>query len=84
MIYSAMQGLVWVKWAIGSYLLGERLPKHESGPVMTTEYEKDCTKKQKPRWTDNGILVYSSAFFLNSILAGIRGQWQYSLSKNED
>ena len=79
-------GLVCVKWAIGSYLLGERLPKHDSGPVMTTVYEEDPTKKpeRERKWTDKGILVYSSAFLLNAILAGVRGQWDYIASNNNN
>jgi len=81
-IYSALQGLVWVKWAIGSYLLGERLSKYDSGPITTAVY-KNKNGSRAPKWTDNGILVYSSAFLLNAILAGVRGKWDYVPKKNE-
>lgn len=76
-IYSALQVLVWVKWAAGSYLLGERLSKYDSGPIMTETLAASRAKQ----WTDNGILVYSSAFLLNAFLAGVRGKWDYT-SKN--
>jgi hypothetical protein len=68
-----------VKWAIGSYLLGERLPKYDSGPIMTDVYQN---KNPARKWTDNGILVYSSAFLLNAILAGVRGKWDYRGKNN--
>jgi hypothetical protein len=60
-VYSALQVLVWVKWGIGSYLLGEIHSNSNS------EYN----------WK-GGILVYSSAFFLNFILAAVRCKWKYS------
>lgn len=65
-LYSALHVLVWVKWVVGSYLLGEYPPEYES--------EIDY---------DNGILVYSSIFLLNAVLAGVRGSWKYSV-KLED
>nr|ADE77196.1 unknown [Picea sitchensis] len=72
-IYSAVQGLVWVKWGIGSYLLSEYSPEFDyrvsGSPLLANHYSF--------RWTDNGILVYSSAFLLNAILAGVRGKWDY-------
>lgn len=55
--------LVWIKWAVGSFLLGEYPPEYDS------EFDYG-----------NGILVYSSAFLLNSALAGARSNWQYSLT----
>lgn len=73
-IYSALQVLVWVKWAAGSYLLGEHLSKYDCGPIMTERLAASRPKK----WTDNGILVYSSAFLLNAFLAGVRGKWDYN------
>lgn len=92
-IYSALQILVWVKWAAGSYLLGERLSNSDSGPIMTTVYESkekldeskeklDKSKEKLHKWTDNGILVYSSAFLLNAFLAGVRGKWKYISKDN--
>lgn len=63
---SALHILVWVKWMVGSYLLGEYPPEYES------EFHYG-----------NGILVYSSVFLLSSVLAGIRGDWHYSLSMND-
>eukprot|EP01018_Ginkgo_biloba_P005379 Gb_27442 [translate_table: standard] len=56
-LYSALQGMVWVKWGFGSYLLGEYL-------------------EDESRWAESGILVYSSAFLLSAILAGVGGRWQ--------
>lgn len=56
-LYSALQGMVWVKWGFGSYLLGEYL-------------------EDESRWAEGGILVYSSAFLLNTILAGVGGKWE--------
>lgn len=77
-IYSALQVLVWVKWAAGSYLLGERLSKYDCGPIMTERLAASRGEK----WTDNGILVYSSAFLLNAFLAGVRGKWDYTSNNN--
>lgn len=65
-LYSALHVLVWVKWGVGSYLLGEYPPEYES--------EIDY---------DNGILVYSSLFLLNSVLAGVRVSWKYPLKLEE-
>nr|ABK24775.1 unknown [Picea sitchensis] len=65
-LYIALHVLVWVKWGVGSYLLGEYPPEYES------EFHYG-----------NGILVYSSVFLLSSVLAGIRGDWHYSLSMND-
>lgn len=65
-LYSALHVLVWVKWGVGSYLLGEYPPEYES--------EIDY---------DNGILVYSSLFLLNSVLAGVRVSWKYPLELEE-
>lgn len=76
-IYSALQVLIWVKWAAGSYLLGERLSNSDSGPIMTT-----VDKEKHHKWTDSGILVYSSAFLLNAFLAGVRGKWKYISKDN--
>lgn len=48
--------MVWIKWGIGSYMMGENV-----------EYSSE--------WAAGGkILVYSSAFFLNFILTGVRGK----------
>lgn len=76
-IYSALQGLVWVKWGIGSYLLGEYSPEHESG-VFRTSFHPDSLDEHS-MWIKGGILVYSSAFWLNSTLAGVRtrAKWEH-------
>lgn len=63
-VYSALQLLVWVKWAIGSYLLGVYSPDYDPG-----------YRGEQSKWVDNGTLVYSSAFLLNAVLAGVRGDW---------
>lgn len=60
-VYSGVQALVWVKWGIGSYLLGESSPAESN-----SEYN----------W-GSGVLVYSSAFLLNSGLAAVRCKWKY-------
>ena len=57
-VYGALQALIWIKWAIGSYMLG------------------DCNERVAR--TD---IRSSSAFMLNAVLAGVRGKWQYQLSK---
>lgn len=56
-LYVVLQGMVWVKWGFGCYLLGEYL-------------EDDST------WAESGLLVYSSAFLLSAILAGVGGKWE--------
>lgn len=62
-IYSVMQAMVWVKWGIGSYLIGEH----------SIEYYN-----YRRSWgSEGGVLVYSSAFLLNAILAGVRAKWRY-------
>eukprot|EP00253_Pinus_taeda_P018450 PITA_18450 len=60
-VYSVVQALVWVKWGIGSYLLGE----------LHSESNSEYNWKR-------GILVYSSSFFLNFMLAAVRCSWHYS------
>lgn len=67
--YSAIQVLVWVKWAFGSYFLG------------SYSYEKN---KALAAWAfdvsaGHGLMC-ASAFLLNAILAGVRGQWKYAQS----
>lgn len=61
-VYGALQALIWIKWAIGSYMLG------------------DCNErvafKDRPSFKP-GIIVYSTAFMLNAVLAGVRGKWEY-------
>jgi hypothetical protein len=68
-IYSALQTLVWVKWGVGSYLLGEYSPEYNTS---------------RRSWgNEGGILVYTSAFLLNAILAGVRGKWQYRIDADD-
>jgi len=74
-LYSALQILVWVKWGIGSYLLGEYPPEYDS----ESKEENGITVYYSSFLYDNGILVYSSAFLLNAILAGVRAHWQYQV-----
>lgn len=84
-VYSAMLGLVWVKWGIGSYLLGEFSPEFDS---RQGRWGVDGTivMSRGRRLTGNrfqsGTLVYSSAFLLNAILAGVRSKWQYVIKKD--
>jgi len=63
-VYSALQILVWVKWGVGCYLLGEYSPEH----VQTNADAYD-----NGGWVDVGAMVYSSSFMLNAVLAGVRG-----------
>jgi hypothetical protein len=80
-----MLGLVWVKWGIGSYLLGEFSPEFDS---RQGRWGVDGTivMSRGRRLTGNrfqsGTLVYSSAFLLNAILAGVRSKWQYVIKKD--
>jgi hypothetical protein len=74
-VYSALQGLVWVKWGIGSYLLGEYSPEYVHRPSRTTTMGSghETMAYSSGRWIDNGILVYSSAFLFNAVLSAVRG-----------
>jgi len=63
-VYGAVQGLVWVKWATGSYLLGQYIPRQRSPTA-------------RPHGS-TGMYMYSSSFFLNAILAGARAKWDFS------
>ena len=62
-VYGALQALIWIKWAIGSYMLG------------------DCNERVAGKGNrfsfQRGTIVYSSAFMLNAVLAGVRGKWAY-------
>jgi hypothetical protein len=51
--------LVWVKWTTGSY-------------ILTRGNSLEFFGKSPHGW---GNLVYSSAFFLNAVLAGVRYKW---------
>lgn len=67
--YSAIQVLVWVKWALGAYSLG------------TYSFDKD---EALATWAfdvsaGHGLMC-ASAFLLNAVLAGVRGKWKYSQS----
>lgn len=66
-VYSGMQVLVWVKWGIGSFLLGDKATEDEYGSPYFL-------------WTrKTGTWVYCSAFLLNAMLAGVRRKWVYSI-----
>jgi hypothetical protein len=69
-IYSAVHGLVWVKWSIGSYLLGQYSPDYEG--QYSPAYDKSAGW-----WTSRAMYMYSSAFMLNAVLTGVRAQWDY-------
>lgn len=71
-VYSALQGLVWVKWSIGCYLLRDYSPQYVCRPSVKNIVNGELVYSSG-RWVDNGTLVYSSAFLLNSVLAGVRG-----------
>lgn len=84
-VYSAMLGLVWIKWGIGSYLLGEfsqefDLRQGRWGPDGTGVVS--CAGRVTDNTFEGGTLVYSSAFLLNAILAGARSKWKYVLKEN--
>nr|ABK21800.1 unknown [Picea sitchensis] len=61
-IYGALQALVWLKWAAGSYILNFEKSREFLGETPHT-------------W---GVLVHSSAFMLNAVLAGVRCKWKLS------
>ena len=73
--YSALQALVWVKWGIGCYLLGEYSPEYVHRPSRSTMMRSgvESLAYSSARWIDNGILVYSSAFLFNALLSALRG-----------
>ena len=58
-VYGVFQILVWVKWAGGSY-------------ILTKKNSSEFFGINPHGW---GILLYSSAFFLNAVLAGVRCKW---------
>lgn len=62
-VYGAVQGLVWLKWGIGSYLLGQYIPRERDRPPRA--YGK------------TGMYMYASAFWLNATLAGARAKWEF-------
>eukprot|EP00253_Pinus_taeda_P024810 PITA_24810 len=78
-VYSVMQGIVWIKWGIGSYLLGEYVSEHESG-VFRTSFSYPYSFDEQSVWIKGGILVYSPAFWINSNLAAdrTRAKWEHS------
>jgi hypothetical protein len=70
-VYNAMQILVWVKWGIVSYIMDKflnELHSKECGWCI----DGNILGYSSCRWSsyrlENGILVYSSMFFLNAIL----------------
>lgn len=58
-LYGALQILIWLKWATGSYLLDEENSEAFYGRV--------------PHRTS--LIYYSSAFWINAVLAGVRCKW---------
>jgi len=74
-VYSALQVLVWVKWGIGCYVLGEYSPEyvHRPSRTITMDSGHKILAHSSGRWTDHGILVYSSAFLFNAVLSAVRG-----------
>lgn len=80
-LYGALQGLVWVKWGIGSVLLDEFLEAFDNRQQRTQRKIQPYLYGRGSRYRfESGILVYSSAFFLNAVLAGVRANWTYSPS----
>lgn len=84
-VYSALQGLVWLKWGFGSYFLGHYSPEYVPNRATKSKLGTDRTLKYSyarggefsPKWVDDsGTLVYSSAFLLNAVLAGVQGNWK--------
>jgi hypothetical protein len=68
--YSAIQLLVWVKWGLGSYLL--RVYSYDDYTTRLAPWAFDVS-------AGHGLMC-ASAFLLNAILVGVRGQWKYSQS----
>lgn len=68
-IYSALQALVWVKWGCGTSFLG----------AYSYDYDRIVVPWAYDVSAGHGLMC-ASAFFLNAILAGVRGQWKYSQS----
>lgn len=73
-IYSALQGLVWVKWAANNYVLSELVSKYDYDPIMCIVYETKRNAYSGEKWTYNVIFVYSFEFLLNAFLVGVPGQ----------
>lgn len=76
-VYGALQLLVWVKWGIGSSILGAYSPEYVS---TSSERHKDANgrlilKYSSAKWVDEGSLVYSSSFLLNAVMVGVMGDW---------
>jgi hypothetical protein len=79
-VYAALQGLVWVKWGIGSIILDEFMEEFDTRQQRTSNTIHPYPNGRGTRYRfESGILVYS-AFFLNAILAGVRANWTYSPS----
>lgn len=76
-VYGALQLLVWVKWGIGSSILGAYSPEYVSRPAKPIE-DKDgrvVLQYSSAKWVDQGTLVYSSSFLLNAVMVGVMGDW---------
>jgi hypothetical protein len=79
-LYSVVQGIVWVKWGIASYLLGEYLEERDI-PRRGLHGIVECGVVEGLHGTvrmRHGIVMYFNAFLLNALLAGVRGRWDYS------
>lgn len=59
-VYAVLQILVWLKWAMGSLALNEEISIEFFG--------------ENPK--SGAMLMYSSAFMLNAVLAGVRCKWE--------
>lgn len=75
-VYGALHLLVWVKWGIGSSILGaysiEHVPKIPDRP---TDSGPKRVKYTPANWFEEGSLVYSSSFVLNAVMVGVMGDW---------
>lgn len=69
-LYSVIQVLVWLKWGIGSLLLGDRNLEEIYMDLSRGTFHIDRRR---------GTLIYCSAFLVNAILAGVRGKWTFNM-----
>lgn len=77
-VYGALQLLVWVKWVIGSWILGAFSPEYVPttfAPRQWNDHGRAVLKYSSAQWVDEGTLVYCSSFFLNAVMVGVMGDW---------
>lgn len=76
-VYGALQLLVWVKWVIGSCILGAFSPEYVPTTFARREWKdhRVVLKNSTVQWVDEGTLVYCSSFFLNAVMVGVMGDW---------